>query len=181
MPTSFNASRSHSSGGNFIFLWGEQVRLFSYLRIESESTTTLVTKTTNTRLKQQTFQPTDTKKSLNLFFITLGAFHSPSGEGVAWFKEGKRGGGGGGAIQDGRFIMDNVKLVNQTKQSPNLHWAKQSYIYNAYFVHIGGLYAWICCLTTICRFPRKTMTDGWGSEVEWSDRHTWNRPLRKIP
>ena len=69
------------------FLWGEQVHLFSYSRIESESTTTLGTKATNTRLKQQTFQPTETKKSLNLYFITLGAFHSPSGQGVAWFKE----------------------------------------------------------------------------------------------
>ena len=89
IPTSFNASRSHSSGRNFIFLWDGQVHLFSYSRIESESTTTLVTKATNTRLKQQTFQPTETKKSLNLFFITLGAFHSPSGQGVGWFKEGK--------------------------------------------------------------------------------------------
>ena len=87
IPTSFNASRSHSSGRNFIFLWDGQVHLFSYSRIESESTTTLVTKATNTRLKQQTFQPTETKKFLNLYFITLGAFHSPSGQGVAWFKE----------------------------------------------------------------------------------------------
>ena len=87
IPTSFNASRSHSSGRNFIFLWDAQVDLFSYLRIESESTTTLVTKAINTRLKQQTFQPTETKKFLNLYFITLGAFHSPSGQGVAWFKE----------------------------------------------------------------------------------------------
>ena len=72
------------------FLWGEQVHLFSYSRIESESTTTLGTKATNTRLKQQTFQPTETKKSWNLYFITLGAFHSPSGQGVKWFKEGKK-------------------------------------------------------------------------------------------
>ena len=43
----------------------------------------LVTKATNTRLEQQTFQPTETKKFLNLYFITLGAFHSPSGQGVA--------------------------------------------------------------------------------------------------
>ena len=89
IPTSFNASRSHSSGRNFIFLWDGQVHLFSYSRIESESTTTLVTKATNTRLKQQTFQPTETKKSWKLYFITLGAFHSPSDQGVAWFKEGK--------------------------------------------------------------------------------------------
>ena len=89
IPTSFNASRSHSSDWNFIFLWGGQVHLFSSSPIESESTTTLVTKATNTRLKQQTFQPTETKKSLNLYFITLGAFHSPSGKGVARFKEGK--------------------------------------------------------------------------------------------
>ena len=92
IPTSFNASRSHSSGRNFIFLWDGQVHLFSYSRIESESTTTLVTKATNTRLKQQTFQPTETKKSLNLYFITLGAFHSlnsPSGQEVVWFKEEK--------------------------------------------------------------------------------------------
>ena len=91
IPTSFNARRSHSSSRNFIFLWDGQVHLFSnsYSRIESESTATLVTKATNTRLKQQTFQPTETKKSLNLYFITLGAFHSPSGLGVAWFKEGK--------------------------------------------------------------------------------------------
>ena len=90
IPTSFNVSRSHSSGRNFIFLWGGQVHLFSYSRIESESTTTLVTKAPNTRLKQQTFQPTETKKFLNLYFITLGAFHSPSCQGVAWFKEGKK-------------------------------------------------------------------------------------------
>ena len=87
IPTSFNASRSHSSGRNFIFLWDGQVHLFSYSRIESESTTTLVTKATNTRLKQQTFQPAETKKFLNLYFVTLGVFHSPSGQGVAWFKE----------------------------------------------------------------------------------------------
>ena len=72
IPTSFNASRSHSSGRNFIFLWDGQVHLFSYSRIESESTTTLVTKVTNRRWKQQTFQPTETKKSLNFYFITLG-------------------------------------------------------------------------------------------------------------
>ena len=48
-----------------------------------------LTKATNTRLKQQTFQPTETKKFLNLYFITLGALHLPSGQGVAWFKEGK--------------------------------------------------------------------------------------------
>ena len=78
-----------ASGRNFIFLWGGQVRLFSYSRIESEWTTTLVTKATNTRLKQQTFQLTETKKFLDLSFITLRAFHSPFGQGVAWFKEGK--------------------------------------------------------------------------------------------
>ena len=66
------------------------------------------------------------------------------------------------------------------RQSPNLHWAKESYVYNAYFVHIG-VFVWISCLTIICRFPRKKMTDGWRSEVEWGDRHAWNRPLRKIP
>ena len=129
IPTSFNASRSHSSDWNFIFLWGGQVHLFSSSRIESESTTKLVTKATNTRLKQQTFQPTETKKSLNLYFITLGAFHSPSGQGVAWFKEGKK------------SLLLN-KMVGaygpcENKQSPNLHWAKESYICNANFVHIG--------------------------------------------
>ena len=140
IPTSFNASRSHSSDWNFIFLWGEQVHLFSSSRIESESTTTLVTKATNTRLKQQTFQPTETKKSLNLYFITLGAFHSPSGQGVAWFKEGKK------------SLLPN-KMVGaygpcENKQSPNLHWAKESYICNANFVHIGvfACMNWICWL-----------------------------------
>ena len=159
IPTSFNASRSHSSGRNFIFLWDGQVHLFSYSRIESESTTTLVTKATNTRLKQQTFQPTETKKFLNLYFITLGAFHSPSGQGVAWFKEGKKSlvkthsplcrplfpispGGGGrvvgeGAKQDGRGIWAMWEWWIKQKQSPNLHWAKESYICNANFVYIG--------------------------------------------
>ena len=30
-------------------------------------------------------------------------------------------------------------------------------------------YAGICCLTSICRFPREKMKDGWGSEVKWGD------------
>ena len=175
IPTSFNASRSHSSGRNFIFLWDGQVHLFSYSRIESESTTTLVTKAINTRLKQQTFQPNETKKFLNLYFITLGAFHSPSGQGVAWFKEqGKKNpfwkhihhchialntpcsprplfpispGGGGkgvgeGAKQDGRCIWAMWEWWIKQKQSPNLHWAKESYICNANFVHIG-VFVWM--------------------------------------
>ena len=28
---------------------------------------------------------------------------------------------------------------------------------------------------------KKKMRDRWGSEVEWGDRHAWNRLLRKIP
>ena len=177
IPTSFNASWSHHSGRNFIFLWGGQVHLFSYSRIESESTTTLVTKATNTRLKQQTFQPTETKKSLNRYFITLGAFHSPSDQGVAWFKEGKKpswkhihhchialntpcsprplfpisqagGGVGGEAKRDVRCIWAMWKWWIKQKQSPNLHWAKESYICNANFVHIGVFVCmnWICWL-----------------------------------
>ena len=167
IPTSFNASRSHSSDWNFIFLWGGQVHLFSYSRIESESTTTLVTKAPNTRLKQQTFQPTETKKFLNLYFITLGAFHSPSCQGVAWFKGKKipfentftivtlplihlvhqdhcfqfhQGEGEvvfEGAKEDGRCIWAMWEWWIKQKQSPNLHLAKESYICNANFVHIG--------------------------------------------
>ena len=57
------------TGRNFIFLWGGQVHLFSYSRIESESTTTLVTKARNTRLKQETFQPTEKRvKHLKYLF-----------------------------------------------------------------------------------------------------------------
>ena len=191
IPTSFDASRSHSSGRNFIFLWGGQVHLFSYSRIESESTTTLVTKATNTRLKQQTFQPlnwnkeivksllynfspwTETKKSLNLYFITLGAFHSPSGQGVRWFKEGKNPpwkhihhchialnipcsprpvvsnftgerGGVGGAKQDGRCTWAMWKWWIKQKQSPNLHWAKEVMSATQIVFTLEFLYAWIC-------------------------------------
>ena len=154
--------QSHSSGRNFFFLWGGQVHLFSYSRIESESTTTLVTKATNTRWKQQNFQPTEAKKSLNIFFITLGAFPSPSGQGVAWFKEEKnsswkhihqchialntpclppkiyhdrcfqfhwgRGEGGWEELNKMvRCIWAMWEWWFKQKQSPNLHWAKESY------------------------------------------------------
>ena len=176
IPTSFNASRSHSSGRNLIFLWDGQVHLFSYSRIESEWTTTLATKATNTRLKQQTFEPTEANKFLKLYFITLGAFRSPSGQGVAWFKQGKNpfwkhfhhchialntpcsprplfpislgGAGRGGGGELNKMVGAYGPCENGESNKNNLHWAKEPYICNANFVHIGVFVCmnWICWL-----------------------------------
>ena len=212
IPTSFDASRSHSSGRNFIFLWGGQVHLFSYSRIESESTTTLVTKATNTRRKQQTFQPlnwnkeivksllynfspwTETKKSLNLYFITLGAFHSPSGQGVGWFKEGK-------IPLENTFTIVTLPLIHLVHHDPlfpislgkgagwgelnkmvGVHGQCENGESNRNNLQISTELKKLCLQRKFCSHWSFCMHEsaGLGSEVKWGDRQAWNRPLWKI-
>ena len=81
------------------------------------------------KAKATNFSTNWNKEILKSLLYNFRGLPFTSGQGVAWFKEGKK------------SLLLN-KMVGaygpyENKQSPNLHWAKESYICNANFVHIG--------------------------------------------